>query len=126
MSKHITLAEAASLIPDGAIVSVSSSSGLGCPDLMLKAIGERFDATGHPRDLTTLHPIAAGEMSHAREAQHEAGCPDVGKRGIDIINVAAIDIAEETQGDVEVLRRHPASTGQAAAEKAQLPAHVLR
>ncbi len=51
------------MIPDGAIVSVSSSSGLGCPDLMLKAIGERFEATGHPRDLTTLHPIAAGDMS---------------------------------------------------------------
>ncbi len=63
MTKHITPAEAAALIPDGAIVSVSSSSGLGCPDLVLKAIGERFDATGHPRDLTTLHPIAAGDMS---------------------------------------------------------------
>jgi propionate CoA-transferase len=45
MNKHITPADAAALIPDGAIVSVSSSSGLGCPDLMLKAIGERFDAT---------------------------------------------------------------------------------
>ncbi|ECE6961889.1 acyl CoA:acetate/3-ketoacid CoA transferase, partial [Salmonella enterica subsp. enterica] len=63
MSKHITPEEAANLIPDAAIVSVSSSSGLGCPDLMLKAIGARFDATGHPRDLTTLHPIAAGDMS---------------------------------------------------------------
>ncbi|WEX77373.1 acyl CoA:acetate/3-ketoacid CoA transferase [Sinorhizobium numidicum] len=63
MSKHISPAEAAGLIPDGAIVSVSSSSGLGCPDLMLKAIGDRFDATGHPRGLTTLHPIAAGDMS---------------------------------------------------------------
>jgi propionate CoA-transferase len=63
MSKHITPAEAASLIPDGAVVSVSSSSGLGCPDLMLKAIGQRFDATGHPQNLTTLHPIAAGDMS---------------------------------------------------------------
>ncbi|WP_457090629.1 acyl CoA:acetate/3-ketoacid CoA transferase [Microvirga sp. P5_D2] len=63
MSKHITPAEAAKLIPDGAIVSVSSSSGLGCPDLMLKAIGDRFDATGHPQNITTLHPIAAGDMS---------------------------------------------------------------
>jgi acyl CoA:acetate/3-ketoacid CoA transferase len=63
MSKHITPAEAAALIPDGAVVTVSSSSGLGCPDLMLKAIGERFDETGHPRDITTLHPIAAGDMS---------------------------------------------------------------
>ncbi|MDW5312586.1 acyl CoA:acetate/3-ketoacid CoA transferase [Rhizobium sp. PL01] len=72
MSKHITPAEAASLIPDGATVSVSSSSGLGCPDLMLKAIGERFDATGHPRDLTTLHPIAAGDMSGIKGVDHIA------------------------------------------------------
>lgn len=63
MGKHITAAQAAALISDGAVVSVSSSSGLGCPDLMLRAIGERFEATGHPRDLTTLHPIAAGDMS---------------------------------------------------------------
>ena len=63
MTKHISAAKAAELIPDEAVVSVSSSSGLGCPDLMLRAIGERFERTGHPRDLTTLHPIAAGDMS---------------------------------------------------------------
>jgi acyl CoA:acetate/3-ketoacid CoA transferase len=72
MSKHISPAEAASLIPDGAIVSVSSSSGLGCPDLTLKAIGDRFEATGHPRDLTTLHPIAAGDMSGIKGIDHIA------------------------------------------------------
>ena len=42
------------------------------PDLMLKAIGERFDATGHPRDLTTLHPIAAGDMSGIKGVDHIA------------------------------------------------------
>lgn len=72
MNKHITPAEAAKLIPDGAVVSVSSSSGLGCPDLMLKAIGERFEASGHPRDLTTLHPIAAGDMSGIKGIDHIA------------------------------------------------------
>ncbi|WP_199194792.1 acyl CoA:acetate/3-ketoacid CoA transferase [Phyllobacterium phragmitis] len=72
MSKHITPAQAASLIPDGAIISVSSSSGLGCPDLMLQAIGERFTASGHPRDLTTLHPIAAGDMSGIKGVDHIA------------------------------------------------------
>lgn len=72
MSKHITPADAAALIPDGAIVSVSSSSGLGCPDLMLKAIGERFDATGHPKNITTLHPIAAGDMSGIKGIDHIA------------------------------------------------------
>lgn len=72
MSKHITPAEAAALIPDDAVVSVSSSSGLGCPDLMLKAIGERFEATGHPQGITTLHPIAAGDMSGIRGVDHIA------------------------------------------------------
>lgn len=72
MSKQISPADAAALIPDGAVVTVSSSSGLGCPDLMLKAIGERFEATGHPRDLTTLHPIAAGDMSGIKGIDHIA------------------------------------------------------
>ncbi|MBY5400066.1 acyl CoA:acetate/3-ketoacid CoA transferase [Rhizobium leguminosarum] len=72
MKKHLTPTEAAALIPDGAVVTVSSSSGLGCPDLMLKAIGERFDATGHPRDITTLHPIAAGDMSGIKGVDHIA------------------------------------------------------
>jgi propionate CoA-transferase len=72
MNKQISMAQAAALIPDGAIVSVSSSSGLGCPDLTLRAIGERFDATGHPRDLTTLHPIAAGDMSGIKGIDHIA------------------------------------------------------
>ncbi|MGO4567194.1 acyl CoA:acetate/3-ketoacid CoA transferase [Rhizobium sp. 2YAF20] len=72
MSKQITPEAAAALIPDGAVVSVSSSSGLGCPDLMLKAIGERFEATGHPRAITTLHPIAAGDMSGIKGVDHIA------------------------------------------------------
>ncbi len=58
----LTADDAAGLIPDGAVVTVSSSSGLGCPDAVLAAIGRRFAASGHPRGLTTLHPIAAGDM----------------------------------------------------------------
>ena len=68
--------EAARLIPDGAVVTVSSSSGLGCPDATLAAIGRRFDAEGHPRNLTTLHPIAAGDMWGIAGIDHLAkdGC----------------------------------------------------
>lgn len=62
MTKLVSPAQAVARIPDGAVVTVSSSSALGCPDLVLKALGERFRAEGHPRDLTTLHPIAAGDM----------------------------------------------------------------
>jgi propionate CoA-transferase len=75
-TRVLTAAEAARLIPDGATLTVSSSSGLGCPDAVLAAIGARFDAEGHPRNLTTLHPIAAGDMWGIKGIDHIAkpGC----------------------------------------------------
>lgn len=66
MSKLVSPAEAVARIRDRAVVTVSSSSALGCPDLVLKALGERFRAEGHPRAITTLHPIAAGDMYGVR------------------------------------------------------------
>jgi acyl CoA:acetate/3-ketoacid CoA transferase len=72
MTKLVSAAEAVARIPDGAVVTVSSSSALGCPDLVLKALGERFEATGHPRGLTTLHPIAAGDMYGVKGMDHIA------------------------------------------------------
>jgi propionate CoA-transferase len=68
----MTADEAASLIPNGAIVTVSSSSGLGCPDAVLAAIGRRFDASGQPRAITTIHPIAAGDMWGIKGVDHLA------------------------------------------------------
>ncbi|SED17599.1 propionate CoA-transferase [Rhizobiales bacterium GAS188] len=70
--KILTADAAAALIPDGAIVTVSSSSGLGCPDAVLAAIGRRFEASGHPRAITTLHPIAAGDMWGIKGVDHIA------------------------------------------------------
>ncbi|WP_150522726.1 acyl CoA:acetate/3-ketoacid CoA transferase [Roseibium sediminis] len=71
-SKRVSFEEAAKRISDGDIVTVSSSSGLGCPDKMLAAIGARFEAEGHPRNLTTLHPIAAGDMYGIKGIDHIA------------------------------------------------------
>ena len=68
----LTAHQAAALIPDDCIVTVSSSSGLGCPDAVLAAIGRRFDAESHPRNLTTLHPIAAGDMWGVKGIDHLA------------------------------------------------------
>ncbi|MEO1019474.1 MAG: acyl CoA:acetate/3-ketoacid CoA transferase [Pseudomonadota bacterium] len=68
----LTADEAAALIEDDAVVTVSSSSGLGCPDAMLAAIGRRFDAEQAPRNLTMLHPIAAGDMSGIKGIDHLA------------------------------------------------------
>lgn len=72
MAKVVCKEEAAGLIKDSSVVSVSSSSALGCPDAILSAIGERFERTGHPRALTTLHPIAAGDMYGVKGIDHLA------------------------------------------------------
>ena len=72
MGKHVSSAVAVARIPDDAVVTVSSSSALGCPDAVLKALGERFRAEGHPRNLTTLHPIAAGDMYGVKGIDHIA------------------------------------------------------
>ncbi|MCW5259452.1 acyl CoA:acetate/3-ketoacid CoA transferase [Verminephrobacter eiseniae] len=72
MNKLITPAQAAALIRDGDVLSISASSGLGCPDKVLQAIGARFDSEGSPRGLTTLNPIAAGDMYGIEGIDHLA------------------------------------------------------
>jgi acyl CoA:acetate/3-ketoacid CoA transferase len=72
MSKIKTAAQAAAFISDGATVAVNSSSGLCCPDAVLAAIGERFRHEGAPRGITTIHPIAAGDMFGTKGIDHLA------------------------------------------------------
>jgi acyl CoA:acetate/3-ketoacid CoA transferase len=72
MSKLTTLEAAVARIPDGAVVTVSSASALGCPDKVLWAMGERFTREGRPRDLTMIHPIAAGDMYGVKGIDHIA------------------------------------------------------
>jgi propionate CoA-transferase len=61
-SKILPIEKIGELIADGAVVTISSSSGLGCPDASLRAIGKHFLEKGKPSGITTLHPIAAGDM----------------------------------------------------------------
>jgi len=72
MSKVKTAEDAVRLIQDKAVIAVNSSSGLCCPDAVLQAIGERFDHEGHPRDITSVHPIAAGDMFGSKGTDHFA------------------------------------------------------
>ena len=62
--------EAAKLVRDDAVVTVSSSSGLGCPDAVLERSVQRFAQTGSPANLTTMHPIAAGDMYGIKGIDH--------------------------------------------------------
>ncbi len=70
--KVISADEAAALIRDRSVVTVSSASALGCPDAVLAAIGRRFAAQGSPRDITSVHPIAAGDMYGVKGIEHLA------------------------------------------------------
>lgn len=72
MAKIKTAAEAARMVPDGATVAVNSSSGLLCPDAVLQALGARFLAEAAPSGLTTVHPIAAGDMFGTPGVDHLA------------------------------------------------------
>lgn len=72
MTKLMTAREAANLVPDEAIVAVNSSSGLCCPDTLLQGLGERFDQEASPKNLTSIHPIAAGDMFGTKGVDHIA------------------------------------------------------
>ncbi|MDQ0391001.1 acyl CoA:acetate/3-ketoacid CoA transferase [Labrys monachus] len=72
MSKIRSAAEAAALVRSEAIVAVNASSGLCCPDAVLEAIGARYRAEGAPHGLTTIHPIAAGDMFGTKGVDHLA------------------------------------------------------
>src|SRR5690349_5235289 len=68
----LTARQAADLLRDGDTVLVNSSSGLGCPDAVLAGIGQRFEETGAPVNLTSVHPIAAGDMWGIKGIDHIA------------------------------------------------------
>jgi propionate CoA-transferase len=57
----LSAAEAAELIPNRATVTVSSSAAQLVPDRILGGIESRFLASGEPRDLTVVFPVAVGD-----------------------------------------------------------------
>nr|WP_314419349.1 acyl CoA:acetate/3-ketoacid CoA transferase [uncultured Erwinia sp.] len=72
MKKLLTADEAAALVGDNASVTVSSASGLNCPDAVLAALGKRYRNEGKPVNLTMIHPIAAGDMYGIPGIEHLA------------------------------------------------------
>ena len=62
LAQAMSADDAARLVPDRAVVAISSSSGLNTPDRVLRAIGERFARERRPQALTTVHPIGSGDM----------------------------------------------------------------
>ncbi len=58
-------AEAVALIRDGDTVVTGGFIGTGSPDLLFKALAERFRTTGSPRGLTYTFPAAPGDGNDA-------------------------------------------------------------
>jgi propionate CoA-transferase len=56
----LTAAEAAELVQDGDALLICGCENLLSPNTLLRALGDRYQATGAPRDLTEIHPIIVG------------------------------------------------------------------
>ncbi|WP_376096930.1 acyl CoA:acetate/3-ketoacid CoA transferase [Roseomonas sp. CCTCC AB2023176] len=68
----ISASEAAGLLRDGDTLLIGGSGGgHAVPDLLLRAVGERFEASGAPRGITAVHPVGLGD-GKTRGAGHLA------------------------------------------------------
>ncbi len=61
MSKIISAAEAAALIKDEDLVGAATMHFAGWPESVAIAIAERFEKTGHPKNITMMHSSACGD-----------------------------------------------------------------
>ncbi|MGA3128128.1 MAG: CoA-transferase [Candidatus Korobacteraceae bacterium] len=61
MTKVLSAADAAALIPDGATIAATGSGLAGWPEEIVRALAKRFQETGTPKSLTLLHSSAIGD-----------------------------------------------------------------
>lgn len=68
----ISADDAAALVHDGDTVLIGGSGGgHAVPEKIMAALGQRFRDTGHPRQITSLHPVGLGDRG-TRGAGHFA------------------------------------------------------
>ena len=68
----ISVADAVALVRDGDTVVIGGSGGgHSVPETLMAALGQRFRETGHPRQITSLHPVGLGDRDK-RGAGHFA------------------------------------------------------
>ena len=60
MFRFAALGQAADSIPDGACIGVNAFLTLANPVAMIEAIADRYERTGHPRDLVIITPSGCG------------------------------------------------------------------
>ena len=68
----VSAADAVARIADGQTVAIGGSgAGHAVPDKLLEALGRRFRDSGHPRDITLVHPFGVGDQK-TRGLEHIA------------------------------------------------------
>lgn len=60
MNKVVSIETAISAIPDGSTVAVCGCENILVPEYLLSNLEKRFVDTGHPCDLTEIHPVIHG------------------------------------------------------------------
>ena len=73
--KVISAQQAADLIKDGATLAVGGFCGFGSPEELLIAIGDRFEQTGSPKNLTLFKGVSIGD-------KEKRGCSRISREGL--------------------------------------------
>ena len=84
--RHLS-SEAVARIQDWAVVTVSSSSALGCPMPLCSAGREKVRGRGHPRNLTHLQPRIVRRATCMREV-----CVTNNARRTGLLNIGLIAV----------------------------------
>lgn len=66
--------------PGDSVAIGGSGAGHAVPDILLRALGDRFRSTGQPTDLTLLHPFGVGDQRS--KGLQQAACPGMYRRVI--------------------------------------------
>lgn len=72
MSKVTSASQAVAGIADGATIASAGVIGWVTPDMVLKALGDRFEKTAAPRDLTFYFPCGTGDAMGIKGMDHVA------------------------------------------------------
>ena len=67
MAKFVTLEEAVSHVGDNMTMMLGGFSTYCCPEELLEGLGARYEATGHPKNLTIISGITPGDKSESVE-----------------------------------------------------------
>jgi propionate CoA-transferase len=82
VDKQVTVEEAARLVPSGVTLALGGLISLAVPEAILRALGERFQATGDPGSLTLLAPNRPGWKSEPATGLEHFAQPGMVRRVI--------------------------------------------